>query len=425
MHILIIPSEEFVPDDNHLAGIFQYHQASILSEAGYKVGVISVKQTFSILMLIKSLLFKCISRIANNATDGLSFRQVLALGYKKIFKIEEFLKVEKREKLSIYRINGFYYLPPSDVNNRFGWIKAGMVAYNAYVKNNGTPDIIHAHNALYAAILAERIKKKHHVPYIVTEHSSIFAKNTITNSSLLNYTKQAYRNSNGAFAVSQPFCNLLGSKFPGILFSCLPNVIDPFLEGMQYVGDKKNNKKEFIFLNIAELHPKKNQKLLIDAFKKVKLFHPVRTVKLWIGGHGELYDNLKEYIHLAGLDPNVKLLGRLNRQQVFDTIGNCDCFVISSPYETFGVVLIEAMLLGKPVISTRCGGPEAFVNDVTGILVSRDNEEEEFFKAMLQMIEGAGKYDPQMIREYAINEFGQTAFVRRINTIYKQIIQSK
>lgn len=96
MHILILPSEEYVPQNNPLAGIFQHHQTSILSEAGYKVGVISIKQTYSIPMLVKSLLFKCINKKVNNATDALTFGQVLALGYKKLFKLQDFIEVEKK-----------------------------------------------------------------------------------------------------------------------------------------------------------------------------------------------------------------------------------------------------------------------------------------------------------------------------------------
>jgi len=421
MHILILPSEEFVPEGNPLAGIFQYHQATLLCEAGHKVGVISIKQTFSIPMLIKSLLFKCINKKVNNATDSLTFRQVLALGYKKLFKLGEFLNVKREENLFVYRIDGFYFLPPSDVNNRSGWIKAGMVAYNAYVKDNGKPDIIHAHNAMYAAMLADRIKEKYSVPYIVTEHSSAFAKNAITSPILLKYVEKAYRNSDGTYAVSHHFGNLLANQFSGNSFAYLPNVLDPYLERKQYLPDVKKNNKDFIFLHIAELHPKKNQRLLIDAFKKLKLSHPELSIKLWIGGGGMLYNELKEYINLSGLDSTIKLLGHLNRQQVFDTMLISDCFVLSSPYETFGVVLIEAMLLGKPVISTRCGGPESIVNEVSGILVSKDNIDE-YYKAMLQMIERAEAYNPKAIREYVINEFGQRAFVQRMTTIYNQSI---
>ena len=47
----------------------------------------------------------------------------------------------------------------------------------------------------------------------------------------------------------------------------------------------------------------------------------------------------------------------------------CDCFVLPSAGETFGVVYVEAMAAGLPVIATRCGGPEDFVNEDNGILI--------------------------------------------------------
>lgn len=45
----------------------------------------------------------------------------------------------------------------------------------------------------------------------------------------------------------------------------------------------------------------------------------------------------------------------------------CDFFVLNSNFETFSVVTAEALAYGKPVIATRCGGPEEFVNKIMGI----------------------------------------------------------
>ncbi len=47
-----------------------------------------------------------------------------------------------------------------------------------------------------------------------------------------------------------------------------------------------------------------------------------------------------------------------------------------SEYETFGVVLVEALALGKPVIATKCGGPESIVTPEVGYLISKNSEKE-------------------------------------------------
>ena len=55
------------------------------------------------------------------------------------------------------------------------------------------------------------------------------------------------------------------------------------------------------------------------------------------------------------------LLGKKNRNEVKFEMQQADCFVLSSYHETFGVVLIEAMSCGLPVLSTKSGGPESII----------------------------------------------------------------
>ena len=66
---------------------------------------------------------------------------------------------------------------------------------------------------------------------------------------------------------------------------------------------------------------------------------------------------------------SVEFLGSLNRSQVVSHMQQCDCFVLPSRYETFGVVYIEAMACGKPVIAVANGGPDDFVKGFNGMLI--------------------------------------------------------
>jgi hypothetical protein len=66
MHVLIIPSEEFLPQNNHTSGIFQKHQAIALKNAGCRVGILSIRQSLSIPMLLKAILLRLFSVNTNN-----------------------------------------------------------------------------------------------------------------------------------------------------------------------------------------------------------------------------------------------------------------------------------------------------------------------------------------------------------------------
>jgi glycosyltransferase involved in cell wall biosynthesis len=414
MHILIIPSEEFLPVFSETTGIFQYHQAKVLQDAGHKVGVISISQSFSFTMIAKGLFFKLARKKVNNACDNHSFSGLIKLAYRKVFRPTWFLQQETVRGISVLRIDGLFYRPPVENKNHYGWIKAGLAAYKEYIRLNGVPEIIHAHNAVYAGMLCQAIEKRYRVPYIVTEHSTAFARKVITSEKILQRIKAAYNRSVLLSCVSEPFCHLLNQQFAFNRFRCLHNVLDPDFENREINIQEKND--EFVFINIAELHPKKDHFTLINAFKEVYLKHP--QARLWIGGEGILSEELHALVAKENLQEAVRFLGLLNRDQVFDAMGKADCFVLSSKYETFGVVVIEAMLLGKPVIATKCGGPESFVRDFTGIIVNKENKAE-LVQAMSEMLHRLKRYDAGQIREYAIQTFGAASFLNNVMQLYK------
>jgi glycosyltransferase involved in cell wall biosynthesis len=97
---------------------------------------------------------------------------------------------------------------------------------------------------------------------------------------------------------------------------------------------------------------------------------------------------------------------------------NCDCFVLPSRFETFGVVFAEAMHYGKPVIATRTGGPDSFITPETGITVPVDNIAETA-KAMKTMYENIANYNADYIKEYAIHKFSGESISKKIISIYK------
>ena len=291
-----------------------------------------------------------------------------------------------------------------------------MAAYEKYFQLYGKPDIIHSHNALYAGMLGKKIREKFGVPYIVTEHSTVFSRQLISDKSTLKRVEKAYQNSASLTAVSQPFCDLLNNTFSTRRFEYLPNVLDPEFESKEFNTERKRC-KEFVFVNIAELQPKKDHQTLIKAFKKVYLQHPY--ARLLIGGDGLSAEGLKHFVAKENLQDAVQFLGFLNREQVFAALQQSDCFVLSSKHETFGVVVIEAMLVGKPVIVTRCGGPESFVTKATGIVIEKENETE-LENAMVEMLRNSSSYNAGSIRRYAISHFGRERFTERVTKIYHE-----
>lgn len=117
----------------------------------------------------------------------------------------------------------------------------------------------------------------------------------------------------------------------------------------------------------ARLEVEKDVATLVDAMATVsKSYHSAVCV---VAGGGALHGELNERIVRLGLANSTRLLGF--RPDVLSIVHAADVFVLPSPAEPFGLVLLEAMALSKPVVATRAGGPLEIVEDeVTGLLVT-------------------------------------------------------
>ena len=123
----------------------------------------------------------------------------------------------------------------------------------------------------------------------------------------------------------------------------------------------------------ARLEPEKDIGTLLEAVWLVSQASP--NMHCAIAGEGSERLHLEECIQRLGLADSVTLLGFV--PDTLSLINAGDLFVLPSLAEPFGLALLEAMALGKPVISTRAGGPLEIVLDrITGLLVSPGNPRE-------------------------------------------------
>ena len=109
-------------------------------------------------------------------------------------------------------------------------------------------------------------------------------------------------------------------------------------------------KDSFVFINVGRLVIEKGQIHLIRSFKKVVSKYD--KAKLVILGDGILRNDLKQIVKKLNLEKNVFFLGV--HSNVFPFLKKSDCFVFSSIWEGFGIVILEALSMNIPVISTDC-----------------------------------------------------------------------
>jgi glycosyltransferase involved in cell wall biosynthesis len=127
-----------------------------------------------------------------------------------------------------------------------------------------------------------------------------------------------------------------------------------------------------VFLTTTRLLHWKGVHLGLRAFA---LARP-QGMQYWIAGEGPDRRRLEALAHRLGVMRDVKFLGRLPREEVLDLLGECVALVHPSLHDSGGVVCLEAMAAGKPVICLNIGGPATQVTTKTGFLIQPTTPEE-------------------------------------------------
>lgn len=132
---------------------------------------------------------------------------------------------------------------------------------------------------------------------------------------------------------------------------CLPIGIEPVSPDKEAVEELRSRYGgRHIIFSLGRLVPYKGYRYLIEAARYLGEDYVVL-----IGGTGPLRDELQERIRHWGVTDRVKLLGRISEEDLPAYYGACSLFCLSSVQKTeaFGIVQIEAMSCGKPVVATR------------------------------------------------------------------------
>jgi glycosyltransferase involved in cell wall biosynthesis len=363
---VIILTKTFPETPEEWAGIFVKEQADAIATV-HKVTVIKCK--------VNSRSFK----------PFFSFEKVIQQ-----FSNYDFIRISVSRSFPVY--------------NQLNFI---ISSYLAILKllDSDKPDLIHCHYSYPSGVIAWMIKKRTGIPYIITEHSRM----KLTFRSLFHkfFAKIALRNASSVIAVSNSLKReLTAESISGV--QVIPNVIktEKFKPALRNAGTFTIG-----FLGSLNSH-NKGLDVLLSACRELQF-----SFKLKVGGAGSLLDYYKDMTAKYNLNEKVFFLGDIDPRTIIKFYSDLNLFVLSSRYETFGIVLIEAMACGIPVVATRCGGPEDIIDDSTGLLTEIDDPEG-LMNAINSIYSNYVKYDSDVIRNYVKNRFGVIPFLGGINSLY-------
>lgn len=307
-------------------------------------------------------------------------------------------------------------------------IKQHLRIIHRLERTEGKIDLLHAHTGLLTGYRAYELSKILNIPYVITEHYSGFLSGSQRYSQTpqrMARSLETYKKASCVVAVSSALKNSLES-FSLQNVRCIPNAVYPSFFKTIVPSPAQDI---FLFFTLGRLHHVKGLDILFCSIRdlKEKGFLNQKKCHFYIGGASSLisgYVQESEYYKILEnfqIEGYVTFLGYLTQSEAQDWYDKIHAYILPSRVETFGIPPAEAMIRGRPVIATRCGGPEDYVNETNGLLVGPNNPHE-LAEAIEKMIEKYSQYDPQAIRASIKPVVDPQIVFRRVMEVYKRAI---
>lgn len=238
------------------------------------------------------------------------------------------------------------------------------------------PDIVHV-QGLWIGIPGYLAKKALKIPYVVTGHGSdVYLQSKL----LLNLrSKPVLRSADAIIALTEDMKKEI-QKISKKDILVVPNGVN--LKEFKYSLKFNRTKKERKILFVGSLVPVKGVKYLIESMKAIK--NNYSNVQLVIIGDGTEKHELEKLVVEFGLSDCVSFVGKVPNHKVSQYMIESDIFVLPSLSEGFGIVLLEAMASGLPIVASNVGGiPSLVQNEINGFLVESRNPERISEKVLL------------------------------------------
>ena len=271
------------------------------------------------------------------------------------------------------------------------------------------PDVIHGNIAYPGGIWAYCLSRLISKPFIVSDHTSRFTDNFRSTFHRI-LTIFSMRKASHVIAVS----TYAAQKMQDILHrpvDIVPNLIH--VNEYSLSGSARTPVQMGFLGGLgSEIH-RKGLDLLIQALAGIQ-----KDYMLHIGGQGKFLEYYKELARTSGVYDKCRFHGFVG--YVPDFMRELDFFISASRIEAFGMVIVEAMASGLPVVTTNSGGPADFVDDTCGRMVPNENVGQ-LQTAIDWMIDHHRSFDKKEIRMKAIKSFSPEAFLEKIDALYRSL----
>ena len=310
-----------------------------------------------------------------------------------------------------------YRKSPIPKTTYFIYLWAMFRAFAKLLREGFRPDVIHAH--IYSAgVPAVLLGMRYRIPVVITEHSSAFPRGLIRGFERVK-AKFAFERAAVVCPVSEDLRKHIERLGIRARFHVVPNVVDTSLFSPPAARRTREDGRKHLLV-VALLTPKKGIPYLLEAL--AQLGEKRNDFVLDIVGDGPNRAEYEKLTHKLGLQEIVRFHGMKTKQEVADFMKYCDIFVLPSLFETFGVVLIEAMACGKPLIATDIGGPNEIVTDEVGRLVP-PADSEALARTLDYMLDHYREYSSEALARYAQERYSYQAVGKKLDQLYRSVLR--
>lgn len=316
----------------------------------------------------------------------------------------------------------------SSLGDKFRDLSLSMTVARWCRKHGAFDAVIALCTADHPALLASCVSSALAIPYAVQEHKN-YERMVSSIEKLPRDYVSALRSASAVVAVSPYLSDMM--KKVGVRgdVGVIPNGLsDEFFQPPESYCKKVEEVRVwsegcYLFGGWTRWREIKRVDLLLQAFLEVREIKP--DARLVVVGPIEPAFNEAEaivFIKGNGLQDAVWLFGSASRDEIHQIAYTVDCCVLPSDYETFGLPALEAQAAGKPVVTTRCNGPEMLVTEPSlGEVVGRDDHAE-LASAMCAVMERRYSFNSEYIRRHAFDGYSSTAVAQQWKQLLDKII---
>lgn len=355
--------------------------------------------------------------------EAISIFANVAIIYVVVDKNIKKIEITKELKNEITEIIAYFPAKNTKVFRRFlvlcYFIIAYIQSFKILHKTWGKPDIVQANIFTRSAAIAYIYKLLYKKPFLVIEHWTRYFRPKTFNGIIHKYISQFVAKK--ASAIMPVTEHLMKNMIRHGLINSNYHVINNVVDDIFFENKPKNESNKKIILNVTCFDDE--QKNLSGLLRVIgRIFKIRQDFILYMVGIGVDFETIiNQAVELELYNKSVFFTGLLQGDELSTVYYKSDFLVLFSNFENIPVVISESLICGKPVISSNVGGISEHINELNGILVERNNENE-LFNAITYMLDNYKMYDSLNIAKNAKNKYSYYSVGEELYSMYKSVL---